>query len=243
LDGSPAESPEPIEAYWMTSSAARLVLASASPRRRQLLSVLGIPFEAIELDLDETARPDEAPGDLACRLAVAKARAGAVRCPAALVLGADTVVELAGESLGKPGSAPDAVDMLDRLRGRAHRVVTAVALAHADEPGAEIEVASRVATAEVWMRDYTEHEIRAYVASGDPYDKAGGYAIQHPTFRPVSRIVGCFLTVVGLPLPEVCELLRSAGVFGPRVDANALEAACPGCIDSSVLLRHLSRPP
>lgn len=216
----------------------RLVLASASPRRRQILDVLGIPFDPIELDVDETPHPGEAPGEVAHRLAVAKAEAGATRYPAALVLGADTVVALDGEALGKPSSAGEAVETLQRLRGRAHRVISRVALAWAGELGEKIEVSSRVATTEVWMRNYTDDEIREYVASGDPFDKAGSYAIQHPTFRPVEWIAGCFLNVVGLPLPEVVELLRAAGM-DVSAKASALEAICPGCADRPVLTRYL----
>lgn len=210
-----------------------LILASASPRRRQIFAVLGIPFEAIEVDLDETPRPGEAPEDLARRLAIAKAEAGAVRHPGAVVLGADTVVALDGESLGKPSSEAEAIETLQRLRGRNHRVITAIALASRDAR-AHPEASSRTAVTEVWMRDYTDEEICDYVATGDPFDKAGSYAIQHPTFRPVERIAGCFLNVVGLPLPEVAELLRTAGIDA-SADGARLDAVCPGCADRSSL--------
>jgi len=210
-----------------------LVLASASPRRRQILSLLGIPFEAIEVDVDESPLRGEAPEALALRLAIAKARAGAFRYPSALVLGADTVVELDGESLGKPGSPEEAIETLERLRGRAHRVITAVALASPEAP--ETRTSVRVSTTEVRMRDYIDREIQEYVASRDPFDKAGSYAIQHAAFHPVERIEGCFLNVVGLPLPEVCDLLRAAG-RKPTVDLGNLDALCPGCMDSVVLL-------
>src|SRR5438093_6604614 len=127
----------------------RLILASASPRRRQILAVLGIPYEAIEVDVDETPHLGEAPETLARRLAVAKADAGAARHPDSLVLGADTVVELDGGSLGKPSDAAEAVEMLQRLRGRRHQVITGVALT-----SSERAPRSRLATTEVWMRSY-----------------------------------------------------------------------------------------
>lgn len=211
-------------------SARNLVLASASARRRQILSLLGIDFDAIEVDVDESSLRGEAPEGVARRLATAKALAGFTRHPESLVLGADTVVELDGASLGKPGSRKKAIETLERLRGRAHHVITAVTLTRSSESNAGVHVSTRAASTEVWMRNYTEHEIRNYVASGDPFDKAGSYAIQHAVFRPVERIEGCFLNVVGLPLPEVCELLQAAGLT-PGIDARALDAACPGCTD------------
>ena len=119
--------------------------------------------------------------------------------------------------------------MLQRLRGRRHQVITGVALT-----SSERAPRSRLATTEVWMRSYTDAEIEEYVASGDPFDKAGSYAIQHPTFRPVERIAGCFLNVVGLPLPEIVDLLGEAGI-GSKVNRPALEAACPGCLEKEML--------
>jgi septum formation protein len=211
------------------SSVPRLILASASPRRRQILGILRIPFEAIEVDVDETPRPGESPEALARRLALVKAEAGSARHPEALVLGADTVVEIDGQSLGKPRNAAEAIEMLRRLRGRGHWVNTALALVSSQKAAW-----SRMATTEVWMRSYTDAEIEEYVTSGDPFDKAGSYAIQHPTFRPVERIAGCFLNVVGLPLPAVVDLLRSAGISAATNHAG-LEAACPGCADREIL--------
>jgi septum formation protein len=222
-----------MQQYWMPSPH-RLVLASASPRRRQILGLLGIPFDAFELDVDESALPHEAPDRLAHRLAIAKAQAGIARYPDVLVLGADTVVELDGRSLGKPATEVEAFDTLVRLRGRAHRVITGVALACYSE-SAGVIISARMATTEVWMRDYTDQEIRDYVATGDPFDKAGSYAIQHAGFRPVERIDGCFLNVVGLPLPSVCDLLAAA--WPPaRVEPAALALLCPACTDRDTLL-------
>jgi MAF protein len=217
----------------VTRPISTLVLASASARRRWILRALGVPFEAIAVDVDETPRRDEAPEMLAGRLAAMKAQAGSARHPDAAVLGADTVVALDDETLGKPIDADEAVEMLRRLRGRAHRVVTAVALAC--PPEAADGVLSKSATTTVWMRNYADAEIDEYVATGDSFDKAGSYAIQHPRFRPVERIQGCFLNVVGLPLPEVWDLLRAVGVHS-KLDSAALDAICPGCADRELLL-------
>ena len=212
-----------------------LILASASPRRRQILGVLGIPFEAIEVDVDEAPHPGEAPETLARRLAVAKALAGVTRSADALVLGADTVVALDGESLGKPRDSAEAVQTLERLRARAHSVITGVALATRE--GSGLTVRDQAAITEVWMRRYSDLEIHEYVATGDPFDKAGSYAIQHAAFRPVERIVGCFLNVVGLPLPEVKLLLGWAGVDA-KADAERLDAACSWCTERGARRRR-----
>lgn len=210
--------------------AARLVLASASPRRQRILDALRIAYRAFETEIDEGPKPGESPESLARRLAAAKARAGALHSPSAIALGADTVVALGRRLLGKPRSSHDAFEMLRRLRGRTHRVVTAVASARAEASGA-VTLWERCSVARVGMRPYTDQEIEAYVASGDSWDKAGGYAIQHPAFRPVERLEGCFLTVVGLPLPECFEVLAWAGLRLPEVDPATLEALCPGCRD------------
>ncbi len=212
-----------------------LILASASPRRRQLLAVLGVPFQAIDVDADETPLPDELPVALAERLAQAKATAGARQYPGQVSLGADTVVALGEESIGKPCSVDEAVRTLQRLRGVEHRVITAVAAAQQGLEDTEPRIWARVAVARVWMRPYTQDEILAYVASGDPFDKAGSYAVQHAEFRPVARIEGCFLTVVGLPLPESRAVLVEAGLALPQPNLTSLRAVCPDCIDEKSL--------
>ncbi len=214
---------------------ADLILASASPRRRQLLAVLGLPFQAMNADVDETPLPGEAPAALAERLAQAKAVVGARQHPGHVVLGSDTVVVRDGEAIGKPGTPDEAVRTLRRLREGEHQVITAVAAARLDHPAGEPRLWTRLAVSRVWMRPYTGDEIRRYVASGDPFDKAGSYAVQHPEFRPVARIEGCFLTVVGLPLPEVRAVLQEAGLAVPPVDSAALRAVCPACIDEPLL--------
>jgi septum formation protein len=190
----------------MPPPAAPLVLASASPRRRALLAALGLPFTVTVADVDEAVRPGEAPRDYVRRLALEKAHAVAASLRAGgRVLGADTTVVLDGAILGKPAGAADARRMLGALTGRRHEVITAVAL---------VELERRVSrvvdeTTAVWLRPLAAEEIDAYVASGDPLDKAGGYAIQHAGFRPVARLVGSEANVIGLPLARVAWLLES----------------------------------
>jgi MAF protein len=152
------------------------------------------------------------------------------------VLGADTVVALDGQPLGKPTDSEDAARMLGLLRGREHQVITAVAAARLDPGQAAPQTWTRANSASVLMRGYTDAEIQAYVASGDPLDKAGSYAIQHPGFHPVERLAGCYLTVVGLGLPETLEVLAAAGHPRPSITLNDLLRACPGCVDTVRLL-------
>jgi septum formation protein len=191
----------------------RLILASASPRRRELLARLGLPFEVRPSGIDEVlTRELDAPA-LASALARAKARDIADRVRAAgdgpvLILGADTLVVLNGRPLGKPGSRDEARAMLRALRGRSHEVVTAVALI--EIPGGR-EVTETV-TSRVVMRPYGDPEIDAYVASGEPDDKAGAYAVQGIGGQLVARVEGCFENVVGLPLETTARLLRMFGL-------------------------------
>ncbi len=186
-----------------------LILASQSPRRRQLLAGLGLTFTVDAADVDETPLPGEAPDALVCRLCRAKAQAVAVRYPAAVVLAADTLVALDGALLGKPVDAAEAVAMLRALRGRAHQVYTAVCVA---TNGA---LTARLSTSDVTMRPYSDAEIAAYVATGDPLDKAGAYAIQYPAFSPVASWDGCYAGIMGLPLRLVRALLAEVGVSAP----------------------------
>jgi MAF protein len=189
------------------SGAPPLVLGSSSPRRRALLARLAVPFRCHSPAVEEAPRPGELPDALASRLARDKAVAVAADWPTALVLAADTVVVLDGTVLGKPGTAAEATAMLHALRAREHTVITAICLAPAYQPPYQAALRTRVL-----MRTYTDSEIDHYVASGDPLDKAGGYGIQHPAFRPVARIVGCYTNVVGLPLCLVAALLSVCGV-------------------------------
>ena len=183
-----------------------LILASKSPRRQALLAALGLTFTVNAADVDGTPLPGEAPDALVYRLCRAKAQAVAVRQPHAVVLAADTLVALDGRLLGKPADPAEATEMLAALRDRTHQVYTAVCVAHAGEQRA------RLAISHVTMRPYSDDEIAAYVASGDPLDKAGAYAIQHPLFSPVAGWTGCYTSIMGLPLGVVTDLLREAGL-------------------------------
>jgi septum formation protein len=191
----------------------RLILASASPRRRELLSRLGLPFEVRPGGIDEVLTREVDAPTLATALARAKARDIADQVRAAgdgpvLILGADTLVVLDGRPLGKPGSRDEARAMLQALRGRSHEVVTAVALI--EVPGGR-EVTETV-TSRVLMRPYGDPEIDAYVATGEPDDKAGAYAVQGIGGQLVARVEGCFENVVGLPLETTARLLRMFGL-------------------------------
>ena len=181
-----------------------VLLASNSPRRRQLLALAGWDFETRPADIDESLLPEEAPSSYVLRLAEGKARAaGSLARPGQLVLAADTTVANGNIILGKPASAQEAFDMLVSLRGRDHFVYTAVAVF--DPTSGRLR--SDLGGTRVWMRDYSDAEIEAYVESGDPFDKAGAYAIQNADFHPVERIEGCYPCVVGLPLCRVNALL------------------------------------
>lgn len=183
----------------------QLVLASASPRRSRLLRSLGLTFTVRPVDLDETPLPGEEPRDYVLRLAREKARARAH--PGELVLAADTVVVLDGALLGKPADAAEAVAMLGRLAGREHTVLTGVA---ACEPGAGGE-RSAVESSRVRIAPLGEAEIRWYVGTGEPLDKAGSYAVQGLGALFVEAVYGNYTNVVGLPLPAVRRLVAELG--------------------------------
>lgn len=177
------------------------VLASGSPRRKQLLAQLGLTFTVRPADLDEAVRPGEAPAAYVERLARAKAAA----VEGAIVLAADTTVAVGAEILGKPGDAADARRMLGLLSGREHSVFTGIATkSHA-----------RVVQTRVWFRRLSAAEIDWYVASPEPYDKAGGYAVQGLAAAFIERLDGSPTNVIGLPLPETLELLATAGLHLP----------------------------
>lgn len=187
----------------------RIILASQSPRRREYLSLLGLSFEASTADIDEAPQLNETPAEMARRLSAAKARAvAAADGNDAIVIAGDTVVSLFGAVLGKPQDPTDAADMLVRLRSRPHTVYSGVAVLDSGSG----QLAPDLAATQVFMRDYSDEEITAYIASGDPFDKAGGYAIQYEDFHPVARIEGCYLNVVGLPLCHITRNLRRWGI-------------------------------
>lgn len=194
-----------------------LVLASGSPRRRELLRLLGFDFERVVGTIDETPQPDELPDAYTLRVSLEKAydclemvQKGAV------ILTADTTVADGNLILGKPENEAHAEAMLQQLRNRTHQVYTAVTLLDTLEDRVE----QILAITQVTMRNYSNAEIVQYIASGDPKDKAGSYAIQNADFRPVSRIKGCYANVMGLPLCHLVVCLRRFGVE-PHTDVPA----------------------
>jgi len=178
-----------------------IVLASASARRRELLSRLGVHFQVCPADVDESPRPGETALSTQTRITRDKARTAQAKLAAAgsaladqPIIACDTTVLLDGEMLNKPASPDEAREMLRRLRGRVHEVQSVIVMRHGQD-----EITDTVRT-QVLMREYSDDEIEAYIATGDPFDKAGGYAVQHPRFRPVAEMRGCPLNVVGLAL-------------------------------------------
>ncbi len=212
----------------LSSIVHRLILASSSPRRQEFLRLLGILFRVHPARVDETPRPGERPEDLALRLSRLKAEAVA-REAEGLILAADTVVVLDGCILGKPRDVDEARAMLCALRGRWHHVHTAITLIPNLQSPVSQSPISTLDTARVLMREYTDAEIDAYIASGDPLDKAGAYAIQHPTFAPVARVEGCLATVMGLPIARLLPLLEDLGFPLPEDRTRACVAIFGTC--------------
>ncbi len=204
------------------------VLASNSPRRQELLSLGGQRYRVISADVDETPREGEKPKDYVTRLAKEKAQAasgfmgghapGFMGGQQGLVVAADTTVVFEGRIFGKPVDAADAKKMLRELSGKVHLVYTAIALLRMPDR----TIVTDFAETEVPMRNYTDAEIDEYIASGDPLDKAGAYAIQHAGFHPVASMQGCFANVIGLPL---CHLQRTLRKWGQSMDKD-LSTAC-----------------
>ena len=205
-----------------------LILASNSPRRRQLLALGGWTFNVLVADVDESQLPGEAPGTYVKRLAEMKARKSAEKAHnARVVIAADTAVVDGEEILGKPQDEKDAIRMLKRLRGHTHQVYTGLALLRVSDG----YTVSDVSVTDVPMRDYSNEEIDAYVQTGDPLDKAGAYAIQHPGFSPVESMEGCYASVMGLPLCRLTYLLSQFDIapepsVGIRCQAK-LQYDCP----------------
>ncbi len=191
------------------------VLASTSPRRRELIKLFGLEFKFVSVEVDESPRVSESARELVERLSYAKAEQAAKENQGALVIAADTVVALDDEILGKPIDLRDAERMLKLLRGRDHTVYSGLTAIRGNRQWTQI------APTTVRMRDYTDAEIAAYVASSDPLDKAAAYAIQHDSFHPVAQIDGCQANVMGLPL---CHLYLALLEFGVAV--NAPDRAC-----------------
>jgi septum formation protein len=209
----------------------RLILASASPRRAEILTSLGIPFTVSAADVDETVAPGEAGHAAAARLAREKAAVAAARQPDDWVLAADTLVLLDGAVLGKPGDEEEARDMLRSLSGREHRVVTAVRLTRGNGPGQDALEESRVRVAAL-----EEEEIRWYVSTGEPRDKAGAYAVQGLGARFIESVEGSFTNVMGLPARTVYRLLRESP--DPALARLALACAPPSSGTSGHPLRR-----
>lgn len=184
---------------------ANLYLASSSPRREEILGALGLEFTVVSNEVDETPVDGESPSDMVLRLARAKALAVDVEAPA-VVIGADTAVVVDDVALGKPGNEGEAIMMLQRLSGRAHSVLTGVAVS---SPGG---VQTILSTSTVRFRDIRQDEARAYWQSREPCDKAGAYAIQGIGGIFVEKIEGSYSGVVGLPVFETVDLLNNAGV-------------------------------
>jgi septum formation protein len=198
----------------------RLILASGSARRPELLAALGVAFEVIPADVDESSSERD-PERLARELALRKANAVAARERDAAILAADTLVHLGGRYFGKPADASAAAQTLRSLRGKTHQVVSGTAVL----AGGGGDVAAVVT--HVTMRDYSADEIAAFVATGRPFDKSGAYAIQDPDFAPVARYEGCMCSVIGLPLWTVRRLLLDVARIETSPPAYERCAACP----------------
>ena len=199
---------------------AQIYLASVSPRRRELLRQIGVDCRVLQVAVDESPIRGEAPAEYVIRLALAKARAGreAARQFAAMpVLAADTAVTIDSDILGKPQDRRQALAMLRRLSGRSHKVLTGVVLL-------DVEPASRLSVSSVSFRALSDDEIRAYWNTGEPTDKAGGYAVQGLAAAFIARIEGSYSGVMGLPLFETAELLKRAGIK-LAIDTERAEAA------------------
>jgi len=217
----------------------RFLLASGSPRRRELFALFGWPFDVASADVDESPHDGETPALMVLRLAQAKALATSRVMTDGIVIAADTTVSLDGIALGKPRDHADADRMLRALRGRTHQVHTAIALIDVSRHASQTR--SDLATTDVPMRDYSDDEIAAYIASGDPLDKAGAYAIQHEGFHPVAGLRGCFANVMGLPLCHLTRSLRAMHIK-PKVDVPAVcqsqvRYECPAFAD--ILRMHV----
>lgn len=189
----------------MTTS--KIILASNSPRRKELFSLFGWPFTVLPADIDEERHPGEDPIAYVSRLACEKAHKVESENQG-LIIAADTIVADGDELLGKPVDEAQAWQMLQQLRGRVHQVYTGIALIDTDTH----ESYSDICRTDVLMRDYSDEEIRAYITTGDPMDKAGAYAIQHPDFSPVEGLSDCYASVMGLPLCKLAVGLRKLGM-------------------------------
>ncbi len=186
----------------------RIILASQSPRRRTMLELLHIKFECCPADIDELFLSGEKPRDAVRRIAQSKAEQVREQVESGIIIAADTVVVCDGQMLGKPCDAQDAFDKLSILKGRKHEVITAICVTDAQSGIYEVQDE----TTKVYFRDMTDDEIRAYILTGEPMDKAGAYAIQGTGAVFIEKIEGCYFNVVGLPLKNLYLMLKRQGV-------------------------------
>ncbi len=211
-----------------------LLLASNSPRRRQLLALGNWEFNVTVSDVDESQLAGESPKDYVLRLAQAKALAVAEKVSSDnIIIGSDTAVIDGNEILGKPKDEEDAERMLKQLRGRTHQVYTGVAIYRVSDK----KMLTELCITDVPMRAYSDDEIKTYIQTGDPMDKAGAYAIQHPDFQPVESMQGCYASVMGLPMCHVTRNLHKFDVH-PSADVamncqSLLKYECP--VSSAIL--------
>jgi septum formation protein len=200
-----------------------LILASSSVRRKALLEALELPFAVLPAAIEEVLAKGATVEEGVLALAVAKAAAVAPVHPFAHVLAADTLVAVEGAPLGKPANAAEARDMLERLRGRRHWVHTGLCLCFGGE------TRRALVSTQVEMRAFSDEEIEATIAAGTPFDKAGAYAIQDPSFAPVERIEGCYCNVMGLPLWTVRAMLLGAQAGFVPAPPDQLRPVCAAC--------------
>ena len=196
----------------------RVVLASASPRRQELAVALGLRFRVMVSCVDETPISGEEPHELVARLSLLKAGAIGDAVSDAIIIAADTIVVIDGRILGKPRDRAEAFEMLSALRNREHSVLSGLAVT-----APQTNHQALVVTTPVRMRDYSDRELSHYIETGDPQDKAGGYAIQHAEFEPIARLDGCYANVMGLPM---CHLYSVLCAWGVHVPVHPLEG-CP----------------
>jgi septum formation protein len=201
----------------------RLILASTSPRRREILALLGLPFEVIDPEFDEITSEHLSIEDEVVDFAAAKARSVARKNPGSIVIGSDTMIHLNGHKIGKPNDIDDARRILRVLAGRTHRICSGVVILNGNENDTEAPGLRVVETVFVEMREYTEEEIDRYISLNESLDKAGAYSIQGEGRKLTASIRGDYLAAVGMPLRPIADYLKSHGVFFNR-DVDKLYA-------------------